>query len=156
MPQPTIQLDSENTENQEARVRCAASGAAIETTVRKPRRRFCADERQRILEETEQASASGRRGAIGEVMRKNGVYSCQLSAWRSQLVADPETGLEPRKPGRKAKSGKKSMDMPAALRRIAALEKELRVANAGLELKKKQNLPRVAFPQLIGDGETMQ
>ena len=68
----------------------------VETVARKPRRRFSAADKLRILEAAELAAASGRRGAIGELKRAEGVYGCQLSAWRKQFASDPNAGLEPR------------------------------------------------------------
>src|SRR5690606_5737729 len=42
-------------------------------------------------------------GALGALLRREGVYSSQLSSWRTQLGAHGTGGLAAKKPGRKPK-----------------------------------------------------
>ena len=63
------------------------------------RRRFGADYKARILREADQATASGQLGAL---LRREGLYSSHLSAWRKQLDAASLEALAPKRRGRTA------------------------------------------------------
>lgn len=58
----------------------AAVDSEMTATVR--RRVFSAKEKLRILTEVDQAVASGESGAIGAVLRREGIYSSMLASWR--------------------------------------------------------------------------
>jgi len=77
----------------------AANGAAVES---KPppgkRRTFTAADKLRIVRE---AAACTERGAIEALLRREGIYSSLLTAWRKQLSLHGSEGLAPRKAGRK-------------------------------------------------------
>ena len=157
MPKPMTQFEYQDAANDHARAQCGASGAAVETVARRPQRRFTAADKLRIVQAAEIASASGKRGAIGEVMRREGVYGSQLAAWRRQFASDPVDGLDPRKRGRKPVVREDSIDVRDLWRRNAALEKEVRVLKAALDLQKQaQNMIRMAFPELSGASEDVQ
>lgn len=113
------------------------SGAAVETVPTKTRRRFTAAEKLRILNAAEAAVASGERGALEAVLRKEGIYSSHLSAWRQQFAAKGSEGLAPRKPGRKPKLSATDRELLALQKKTARLEHQLKVANALIELQKK-------------------
>ena|ERR1700690_1147801 len=54
----------------------------------RPRRRsFSAKEKLRILEDVDAAAASGIAGAIGAILRREGIYSSTLTNWRRQREA---------------------------------------------------------------------
>lgn len=80
------------------------SGAAVESVAPRSRRQFSASEKLRLVKAADAALASGERGALEVFLRKEGIYSSHLSAWRKQLGANGAAGLEPRKPGRKPNS----------------------------------------------------
>jgi transposase len=63
------------------------------------RRQFSGSERRRILAAADRCTAPG---AIGALLRREGIYSSQLATWRKQRVATERAALEPRKRGRKA------------------------------------------------------
>lgn len=113
------------------------SGAAVESVARRSRRQFSASEKLRLVKAADAALASGERGALEAFLRKEGIYSSHLSAWRKQLGANGAAGLEPRKPGRKPKLDAKDKQLLAAEKEIAALRRKLEVANALIELQKK-------------------
>ena len=50
------------------------SGASLESVPRKMRRRFSASEKLRIVKAAEAAVASGVRGALEKLLRKEGIY----------------------------------------------------------------------------------
>ena len=106
--------------------------------VEKPkRRRFTADYKQRILDE---ADACKEAGQLGSLLRREGLYSSHLAAWRRQRKA----GLQPKKRGRKGKTPEQ--------KRIAELEKEtsrLEREKAKLEAKLKQADKIIAFQKKV-------
>jgi transposase-like protein len=101
------------------------------------RRRFSASEKLRLVKAAEAALASGERGALEALLRKEGIYSSHLSAWRRQLGVGGEAGLTPRKPGRKPKLDAKARELLAVTKENETLKRKLRVANALIDLQKK-------------------
>jgi transposase len=83
------------------------------------------------------AVAGGERGALAELLRREGIYSSQLATWRGQFGADGEAGLAARRPGRKPKLDAKDRQLLAARKEVDALESRLRIANALIALQKK-------------------
>ena len=71
-----------------------------EVTERATRRRFTAEYKLRILRE---ADACKGDGDIGSLLRREGLYSSQLAAWRRQRDEIAKRGLKARKRGPKAK-----------------------------------------------------
>jgi transposase len=63
------------------------------------RRRFTADYKLRIVQEADRCSEAGQ---IGSLLRREGLYSSQLSAWRSQRQQGQLQALRDDKRGRKA------------------------------------------------------
>jgi len=63
---------------------------------RRLRRRFCAEDKRRILEE---ADACSERGQLSALLRREQLYSSQLATWRAQLEQEGQRGLQARKPG---------------------------------------------------------
>lgn len=104
---------------------------------RRQRRVFTGPEKRRILRAAEAALASGERGALGALLRKEGIYSSTLSSWRAQLEAQGAVGLEARTPGRKAKVTDAERAMTALAKRNEVLERKLHIANALIALQKK-------------------
>ena len=71
-----------------------------EVTERATRRRFTAEYKLRILRE---ADACKGDGDIGSLLRREGLYSSQLAAWRRQRDEIAKRDLKARKRGPKAK-----------------------------------------------------
>lgn len=94
---------------------------ALEVQAKPKRRRFSTDEKLRILHETDTCTP----GSIGAVLRREGIYSSHLAAWRQareRSDLDPVTlRLRSRQRG----------EHEAARRRIVELERE----NRGLQRK---------------------
>ena len=114
-----------------------ATTAAHETVQPGTRRRFTAAEKLRLVKAAEAAIASGERGALEAVLRKEGIYSSHLSTWRRQLAAGGEAALSARTPGRKPKLDAKARELLAATKENENLKRKLRVANALIDLQKK-------------------
>ena len=79
----------------------AAAGVPDPAVDAKPqRRRFTAEYKLRVLREVDRAKAPGEVGAI---LRREGLYSSLLTAWRRDRDRVAKTGLAARKRGPKAK-----------------------------------------------------
>ena len=72
-----------------------------EVTERAKRRRFTAEYKLRILRK---ADACKGDGDVGALLRREGLYSSQLAAWRRQRDEIAKAGLKARKRGPKAKA----------------------------------------------------
>jgi transposase-like protein len=115
---------------------------------RRQRRRFSAAEKQRILE---QADACTERGQLGELLRREGIYASLLAHWRARRAADGVNGLENRRTGPPSQKEEREHERALAQkdRRIAELEREVRIQKALLDLQVKAHeilgeaLPRV-------------
>src|ERR1700681_2914118 len=69
-----------------------------EVTAKPLRRRFTAEYKRSIVEE---ADASRDAGAIGALLRREGLYSSHLSTWRHQSQRGELAALAPKKRGPK-------------------------------------------------------
>ena len=58
------------------------SSGDVEVPARAQRRIFTAEEKKRILEETDHALANG--GGVGAILRREGIYSSTLHGWRKE------------------------------------------------------------------------
>jgi transposase len=123
----------------------------VESVSPRRRRTFPAAERLRIIKLADACRASGERGAVEAMMRAEGIYSSQLSAWRTQLTAHGVLGLGAKKPGRKVKLDAKDRRNLELVKRNAVLERELHIAHVLIELQKKAHeLLGIACPSIEG------
>ena len=98
------------------------------------RRSFSPAEKLRILR---QADACSERGEVEALLRREGIYSSHLSAWRKALGRYGSDGLSARKPGRKPKRDAKDLRIEVLEKKSARLERELSLARKLIELQKK-------------------
>jgi transposase len=102
----------------------------------------------RLLKAADAALASGERGALEALLRKEGIYSSHLSSWRQQLGARGATGLAPQKPGRKPKLDEKDRQLLAMAKENAVLKRKLLIANGLVALQKKAHeILGIALPE---------
>jgi transposase len=113
------------------------SGASLETVAKRRRRLFSVAAKLRIVKEADVCLASGKRGALEAMLRREGIYSSLLSTWRTQLGAHGAGGLAARKPGRKPKLTEAERRNVELTKRNAELERRLHVANVLIALQKK-------------------
>mgnify|MGYP001812681776 FL=1 len=114
----------------------------VEREIRSPevpekptRRRFTAEYKLRILAE---ADACTERGALGELLRREGLYSSHLSTWQKQREEGVLAGLAPKRRGRKAKPQNPLSDEVARLEREnERLKTKLRQAELVIDVQKK-------------------
>lgn len=123
-----------------AAVREAAQASATPgpaTAERPVRRTFTAEYKLRILREADVASASGE-GAIGALLRREGLWSSHLASWRRQRERGELAGLKPKKRGPKSAPKNPLSDENEQLRRkVARLESELSKAQVIIDVQKK-------------------
>ena len=107
----------------------------VEVLAKATRRRFSAEYKLKILREAEACTESG---AIGALLRREGVYSSNVTTWRAQRERGELLGLTPKKRGPAPK-----VKNPLASR-VAGLEREVtrykartERAEALVELQKK-------------------
>ena len=74
-----------------------------ETEVRRARRSWPAQYKLDILDEIDAAKRSGLAGAVGEICRREGLYSSLVSEWRKQRDEGALQALRDRPKGRKPK-----------------------------------------------------
>ena len=99
------------------------------------RRRFTVEYKLRILAETDGCAEPGQ---IGEVLRREGLYSSHLSNWRKQRDQGVLAGLTPKRRGRKAKRKNPLAEENARLQREnRRLEEKLRQAELIIDVQKK-------------------
>ena len=96
-----------------------------EVTEKSVRRKFTAKYKLRILQEAEACTSQGQMGAL---LRREGLYSSNLTTWRRQRKQGDLEALSPKHRGPKAKK------LDPSARRIAELERE----NNHLKQKLKQ------------------
>ena len=101
-----------------------ASRAPDPEVVAKPtRRQFTAEYRLRIVEEADRWT---RPGEVGRLLRREGLYTSHLSAWRKARRSGSLQGLTPKKRGAKpAESNLLSSKVRQLEAKVARLEKEL-------------------------------
>jgi transposase-like protein len=89
----------------------------------------------RVLAE---ADACTEPGALGELLRREGLYSSHLATWRRQRDEGALAGLTPKRRGRKAKPKNPLADEVTRLQRENdRLEEQLRQAELIIDVQKK-------------------
>jgi transposase len=101
-----------------------------ELVERAKRRRFSAEYKLRILR---QAEACTRPGEIGALLRREGLYTSHLTAWRKQRDAGALEALD-RKRGRKP-ADRRDAENAALRRRVERAEAELLKARRVIEVQ---------------------
>ncbi len=99
------------------------------------RRRFTAEYKLRTLQEADRLAESGQRGAM---LRREGLYSSHLTAWRKQRSEGTLAGLEPKRRGRKTSPDAPLIAENERLQRDnQRLTARLRQAETIIEVQKK-------------------
>lgn len=117
----------------------APAAASPELTDRPRRRTFTAREKLRILDELDRAA--GTPGAIGAILRREGVYSSSIVEWRRHREAGGYGALSPVKRGPKPAPANPLAAEHAKLQRdYKRLEQRAQRAEAVIEIQKKLSL----------------
>lgn len=112
-----------------------SSTADPEVTAKAKRRRFSPQYKLRILRE---ADALADTGGIGELLRREGLYSSHLTTWRRERERGELEGLAAKKRGRKADPDRAlAQENERLVRENARLQRRLTQAEAIIEIQKK-------------------
>src|ERR1700683_5314964 len=110
-------------------------GVSVEVLPKSSRRRsFSAAEKLRLVRE---AAACTERGDVAALLRREGVYSSHLSAWRKELALHGSEALAAHKPGHKPKLDAKDRRIAELEKRAHGLEAKLSLAEKLVDLQKK-------------------
>lgn len=127
--------------------RSAAAGKTVATEPATPprpdpevvadakRRTFSAAYKQRILAEAD--AAATQPGAIGALLRREGLYSSHLVTWRRERQAAILKGLTPHKRGPKSRRSPQEEEIQKLRRENQRLTEQLRKAEIVIEVQKK-------------------
>lgn len=121
-------------------VREAARSGAPEraTSPERPKRRsFTAEYKLRIVREADAAIASGIEGAVGELLRREGLYSSHLTEWRRQREAGELAGLAEKKRGPKSRRNPLADENAQLKRELERTKAELAKANTVIDVQRK-------------------
>ena len=103
-----------------------------EVSTKAKRRKFTAAYKRRILEEADRCK---ERGEIGALLRREGLYSSNLSKWRREREAGELAALAPKKRGRK--QDKEAAELAKLRRENERLRKQLDQAELIIAAQKK-------------------
>ena len=113
----------------------SASRPNPEVVAKPKRRQFTAGYRLRILEEAERCTASGE---VGRLLRREGLYSSHLTAWRKARRKGSLQGLASNKRGAKpAMRNPLDTKVRELEAKVVRLEKDLHTAHTILEVQGK-------------------
>jgi len=122
-------------------VEIPAVAPETEVSAKAQRRRFTAEYKRRVLKEADRCT---RPGEIGALLRREGLYSSALTAWRAARARGELAGLAAKKRGPRARR------VDPRDRKLAAQERELvqwkaraQRAEALVEIQKK-------FSEMVG------
>ncbi len=132
LPAPAIVVEERSDEAPSA----GASAVPDPQVIAKPkRRRFTAEYRLRILEEADRSTGTGE---VGQLLRREGLYSSHLANWRKARDEGALHGLRSKKRGAKPKASNplepKVRELEA---KIARLENDLHKAHTILDVQEK-------------------
>ncbi len=102
---------------------------SVEVRVKPTRRRFTKAYKEKIVRQAD--ALKGTKGAVGAMLRREGLYTSHLSVWRREL-AEAESGTKRRRPGRPQRH-----DSRRLVRENARLKKRLELAEGIIEVQRK-------------------
>lgn len=124
-----------------------------ESEVRRAKRSWPAQYKLDILNEIDAAKAGGEPGAVGEICRREGLYSSLISEWRGQRDAGALEGLRDRPAGR-PKADRSGAELARLRGRVAELEAELGTAKELIDAQGKVSALLAELSRLSADTST--
>jgi len=110
-------------------------GAETEVVAKARRRRFTAEYKRRIVREADRCTTTG---AIGALLRREGLYSSSLTAWRTARDRGELEGLAPKQRGPKgAPPDPRDKQIAEQERELGKWRKRAERAEALVEVQKK-------------------
>ncbi len=132
---PTLGGEERSDEVPSVGARASLEGLDPEVLAKPKRRRFTAEYRLRILEEVDRCTGAGE---VGQLLRREGLYSSHLANWRRARREGALRGLRSKKRGAKPKAlnplEPKVRELEA---KVARLEKDLHTAHTILDVQGK-------------------
>ena len=120
--------------------------AEVEVSAKRTRRRFSAADKKAVLDEADPCTKSGELGAL---LRREGIYSSSLYAWRR--AHGELDGLAPKRRGPLAKVPSAAQKEVIELKRaLAKIEARLKRSQALVELQNQSRSPIFASSLLRG------
>jgi transposase-like protein len=109
--------------------------ASPEVPEKASRRRFDAAYKLKIVQEADRCREPGK---IGELLRREGLYSSQLAAWRKQRDEGALDGLEGKQRGRKPqRKDARDQELQRLRKENEELQRRLRQAETIIDVQKK-------------------
>jgi len=113
----------------------APAGVETEVVAKAQRRRFTAEYKRRVVREADRCTTAG---AIGALLRREGLYSSHLTTWRAARDRGELDGLAPKKRGPKVNvPDPRDKRIAEQERETARWKKRAERAEALVELQKK-------------------
>lgn len=106
----------------------------MEVPARVQRRRFTADYKLKILDQIDNCTKSGE---IGALLRREGLYSSQVTLWRKARQKGALAGLSKKRGPVKKKKTAEAMEIERLEREVAKLKEQLRRAAVINDVQKK-------------------
>src|SRR4030042_1550570 len=106
-------------------------GVSTEVAMKPTRRKFAAEYKLKILQETDQC----KPGDVGAVLRREGLFSSQLTTWRREREIGLMQGLDPRRRGPEPPPLEAENEL--LRKKLARTERKLEEAGVILETQKK-------------------
>ena len=104
---------------------------------RPKRRKFTAEYKLRVVREADEALASGGETLVGALLRREGLYSSYLTAWRRERDDGELAGLTPKKRGRKPQKNPLVDENTKLKRELERTRQELNKANTVIDVQRK-------------------
>ena len=125
---------SEGERNGGANNRATPAPLNPEVSAKPKRRQFTAAYKARIVEEVQKCTEQGQ---IGELLRREGLYSSAITLWRRQYQSGALRALKDDKRGRKTTRDPRDQELDRQRREIEHLNKKLHKAELIIDIQKK-------------------
>ena len=136
-----FRVEGEKEAEMETIVDMPAAAPETEVVAKAQRRRFSAEYKRRILKEADRCT---RAGEIGALLRREGLYSSALTAWRAARERGALVGLTAKKRGPWAtRVDPRDRTIAAQERELAQWKARAQRAEALVEIQKK-------FSEMVG------
>ena len=116
-------------------MRCWPRGLIPKWPPKQKRRTYTAEYKLRILQEAE--AVADKRGGIGSLLRREGLYSSLLATWRRERATGILEALTPQKRGPKSRRNPMEEEVQKLRRQNARLAEDLRKAHIIIDVQKK-------------------